>query len=1534
MKKSYLSLGKVTILTMIFILLFGSLFPYNINHGQLAHVAHATEKLDIQEDNLFLNGDFEDGTLTDWDTSGNSKFEATDEASYSGDFSLKISGPQEWNGIKYTVEVDPNTDYELTFYGKGSGGAAYKVLESPNEAEITEDYTGHEEDWVQYQVEFNSGENTSVIVYVSDAEEVAYYDQFVLVRADGSEQPIQESPILSDVQISGAPIVYNSLTVQYEYEHPEDIEEGQHEYRWYYSDAEDGNFQPIDRAVDDELTVMNSLIDKYVKVAMHPVDQRGVSGELSWSKAVGPIMSADILDDLSFEIDQAEAILAQSEKGDAIGQYPEAVWNVFEAVIDEANQLLNTDDASEEDINHQIGVLKAAVEQFDKGRMTIDSPSFDHFITAEGSKLMDGQEELEFISYNVPGALFNENEPDENDYDGIFPNEFELRDIFETINQVNGKVIRTYTLSILKGDAPAGTERHIMGPNTFSEEAFKSMDLLLKLANEYDVRVIIPFIDHWDYTMGGIGDFASFRNKNSADFYTDPVLMEDFKQVMDYVMNRVNTYTGVRYKDDPAILGWETGNELNLAPEWMTEIASHYKSINSNQLLISGNQMGPNHHYENISEAALNDPNIDVVKSHYYLGNYVNNIKSDLEKVAGQKPFFIGEFGFKPTNEVEDMLDEVINSSVSGALIWSLRPHSRNGGFVQHSEMVVDGILYRSYHWPGMPSGDSFDATNLMHVMRDKAYEIQGESAPELPAPTPAPHLFEVDSISALRWRGSTGASSYTIERSENPEGDDWIEVGTEVLDDVAPGSVMFADPMAETGTSYFYRVKGVNTGGETDYSNVIGPIEAAYYLEDTLEDDSQIYYSTDQSIVYRTPSQILNVEVEATQLTDDQFSFYVSNDGLHFEEVDFNHHGEVYQSGDIAALDADYLKIVYPDENLDNGRINRVKIEYLGDGSVLYPTQPLIRSGILIDKYDDFSNMFNHSDNLAFDTTSVDLAGGDESRLIKTDENEATIEYRSLGEMNSIKLETYQQETTQSNQSIEIYGSNNGVDYTILDDVEIVELGGTWKKINYEVRDINDSINFIKIVIPEGSNTSPQISQLQIGVGSEEIRFAEDLPPHIVENGETYGGENLLLQNGYEVTQGQVDLELNQDIKNNGDYSVKANYQVNDKSISTIKKSLPVDDRAMYDTLQMWLATEQDLTLTVNLGTLDYGNWSYAFDVQSNEGTYVNIPLYEMLPEEGIAGNIPREQINEFELTIADSTNESGTIYIDDVHFIQTRIIDNFDHYENETDFYDRYNESNPEGMVQAALNDEVKEKGTHSLELDVNLRDGYAGLISYLPHVDWTPFDKIRLWVDPNGLEIGLGLQVRTAGGEYMEVFKDIDANAEPHEVIYEFDEFDYPDWYGGSGTLDPNEVVEFNIYINQNGSDTTGTIYIDEIELLSERVFEDPVMTPEDDEDEGDDDDLDGIEDDSEDSAEEDNGGEDSVGEDEDDGAPAGEGGDNEDTAGENEDNKDPVVNDEDEERLLPGTATSIYLYLMIGFALALLGGFLLKFRRKRI
>ena len=63
-------------------------------------------------------------------------------------------------------------------------------------------------------------------------------------------------------------------------------------------------------------------------------------------------------------------------------------------------------------------------------------------------------------------------------------------------------------------------------------------------------------------------ELAAFRGKSPGDVWTDPELIGDYKNIITYVLNRKNTVTGVRYRNDKAILAWETGNELHPTAAW------------------------------------------------------------------------------------------------------------------------------------------------------------------------------------------------------------------------------------------------------------------------------------------------------------------------------------------------------------------------------------------------------------------------------------------------------------------------------------------------------------------------------------------------------------------------------------------------------------------------------------------------------------------------------------------------------------------------------------------------------------------------------------------------------------------------------------------------------------------------------------------------------------------------------------------------------------------------------------------------------
>lgn len=465
---------------------------------------------------------------------------------------------------------------------------------------------------------------------------------------------------------------------------------------------------------------------------------------------------------------------------------------------------------------------------------------FEHFITVSGNKLMNGNQEYRFISFNIPTLNYIEDAlsfASTNPYD--LPNEFEMRDAFATIKEMGGQVIRIYTVPVRNTNFPAEAPTYVEGPGKFNEEAFLVTDKMLELANEYEIRIIFSLLNNWQW-MGGVPNYAEFRNKNQLRFWVDKKLRDDFKKTIKFVLTRKNTITGVKYKDDKAILGWETGNELFSTPEWTADIAKYIKNIDKNHLVLDGYYAIDG--VRQVRKESITDPNIDVVTSHHYERNPFDippHIQKNLDIIKGRKPYLIGEFGFVSTTAVESILDGIIaNKDISGALIWGMRNHHRDGGFYYHSEPMGIGI-YKSYHWPGFVNGISYDEFNFLQMYRRKAFEIQGKAVPPISKPQ-SPKLLKFENVYEISWQGSMGAVSYTIERAEAVAGP-WEVVGFDVSDANVEYFPLFHDKTAKIGKSYYYRVKAMNASGESEPSNIVGPV----WVKTQAVIDNMINYGT-----------------------------------------------------------------------------------------------------------------------------------------------------------------------------------------------------------------------------------------------------------------------------------------------------------------------------------------------------------------------------------------------------------------------------------------------------------------------------------------------------------------------------------------------------------------------------------------------------------------------------------------------------------------------------------------------------------------
>ncbi|MGD0087983.1 MAG: hypothetical protein ABSC24_12745 [Verrucomicrobiota bacterium] len=459
-----------------------------------------------------------------------------------------------------------------------------------------------------------------------------------------------------------------------------------------------------------------------------------------------------------------------------------------------------------------------------------------NFITVQGDQLMDGKEPFRFISFNIPNLLIVEdNTPFTETNSWRLPDEFELRDGLATVRQMGGTVVRTYSIPVWRGNDPPAESSYVLGVDRYNENAFRTFDLALKVANEEGVRLIIPLVNNWKW-QGGRGELAGFRGKLPNDFWTDPQLIADFERVIRYVLLRTNTLTGVRYCDDKAILCWETGNELSSPPAWAGEIARYIKSVDHNHLVMDGVSGGRLH------PDSLTDPNVDIVTTHHYPSFRMNEsfaelIRENWALTKGKKPYIAGEFGFVSTAEMAEAMKAIQDTGMSGGLLWSLRFRDRDGGFYWHSE-PDGGDLYKAFHWPGSAAGAGYDEIALMALVYSNAFEIRGLTPPPIPAPEP-PALLPIADAAAISWQGSVGAASYTVERAPKAEGP-WTVAGTDIDESSVQYHPLFNDESVPGG-EWFYRVRAKNASGVSEPSNVVGPVAVTHAtLVDELADFSK----------------------------------------------------------------------------------------------------------------------------------------------------------------------------------------------------------------------------------------------------------------------------------------------------------------------------------------------------------------------------------------------------------------------------------------------------------------------------------------------------------------------------------------------------------------------------------------------------------------------------------------------------------------------------------------------------------------------
>jgi len=471
--------------------------------------------------------------------------------------------------------------------------------------------------------------------------------------------------------------------------------------------------------------------------------------------------------------------------------------------------------------------------------LTFNAQAFDFFITRDGHQLYDGSQEFRFAGIHAPELHRIEDDAkgkcaaDTRGWGQYFkwPTADEQENWIKALTKSGHKAMRIYVLSVAQtSDHLCSRETHILAPETanemprLNEKAMLVYDRMIALADKHQLRLVLPFIDHWEW-WGGRKQLAAFYDEKEDDFYNvNSKTFAAYLHIIKLVIQRKNTITGNHYYNEKAIMAWETGNELTLTnASFLHKTAAHIKQLAPNQLVVDGT-------YLKINEFALDDPNVDIISNHFYTVNNNNKpetIKNNLQAIQGKKAYMVGEFGLEKASMLNDIMQTAVHYSYNGAktvgaFIWGFRGHRHNGGFYFHKEYTG----HHSYRLPGFESADSNDELVVINIVRKAIAEMNGlKSVQPLPIPE-APILRDIISHNDIRWMGAPLGKHYSIERAQDESGP-WIVIGENISDgklEFDPAQdTLFADTATlDPAKTYFYRVTATNESGISSASNIV----------------------------------------------------------------------------------------------------------------------------------------------------------------------------------------------------------------------------------------------------------------------------------------------------------------------------------------------------------------------------------------------------------------------------------------------------------------------------------------------------------------------------------------------------------------------------------------------------------------------------------------------------------------------------------------------------------------------------------------
>jgi mannan endo-1,4-beta-mannosidase len=201
-------------------------------------------------------------------------------------------------------------------------------------------------------------------------------------------------------------------------------------------------------------------------------------------------------------------------------------------------------------------------------------------------------------------------------------------------------------------------------PGVYNEDPLQGLDRLIAEAGQREMKLVIFLNNYWDWS-GGMPQYLAWANGGAAPtldtttwpeynrilstFYTNAAAQVLYRRYIAMLLERTNTITGRKYRDEPAIMAWELANEPRPGERegdndavfgaflaWVESTSAYLHSLDPHHLVTTGSEgnMGCLNTDENFRRVHA-VPGIDYAVFHLWPNNWGWYKRADFAATIG-----------------------------------------------------------------------------------------------------------------------------------------------------------------------------------------------------------------------------------------------------------------------------------------------------------------------------------------------------------------------------------------------------------------------------------------------------------------------------------------------------------------------------------------------------------------------------------------------------------------------------------------------------------------------------------------------------------------------------------------------------------------------------------------------------------------------------------------------------------------------------------------------------------------------------------